>query len=128
MSKSLARAFVAGAAGLALTVWIALMASSLASRTVKALPIYAQRTGFACGQCHVNPSGGGPRTAFGRAFAANGHRLPGRSRRRDRSESREDYGPGYGYGPGMTGHYGPGMYGPGMMGGHGGMMGGYHRW
>lgn len=132
MLKKLARTFSATGAGLTLIVWIAAMASSLAPRTVQALPLYAQRTGLVCGQCHINPSGGGPRTAFGRAFAANGHRLPGKSRRSDRSRSGQDYGPGYGYGPGMMGHHGPGMYGsglygPGMMGGHGGMMGGYRE-
>ena len=41
-----------------------------------ALPAYAASTGKACGTCHVNPAGGGPRTAFGEAFAANGHKLP----------------------------------------------------
>ena len=41
-----------------------------------ALPQYAAQTGLACGKCHVNPAGGGTRTAFGAAFAANGHKLP----------------------------------------------------
>jgi hypothetical protein len=127
MVKNHTRMFLAGAAGLALVASAIAATSSLAPRTAQARPIYAQRTGLACGQCHINPSGGGPRTAFGRAFAANGHRLPGKSRRRARSRSGEDYGPGYGYGPGMMGHYGPGMYGHGMMGGDGGMMGGYWR-
>ena len=40
-----------------------------------ALPSYAQQTHLACGRCHVNPAGGGERTAFGKAFAANGHKL-----------------------------------------------------
>jgi hypothetical protein len=40
------------------------------------LPAYAASTGKACGACHVNPAGGGPRNAFGDAFAANGHKLP----------------------------------------------------
>ena len=128
MLKRCTRTFLATGAGVAFVGWIAAMASSLAPEPVQALPLYAQRTGLVCGQCHINSSGGGPRTAFGRAFAANGHRLPGRSRRSDRSRSGEDYGSGYGYGPGMMGHHGPGMYGPGMMGGYGGMMGGYHRW
>lgn len=85
-----------------------------------ALPIYARQTGLPCGQCHVNPAGGGPRTAFGKAFAANGHRLPGGRQRYERNHGRN-----YGYGPGMMGGYG---YGPGMMGRYGpGMMGGYGR-
>jgi hypothetical protein len=41
-----------------------------------ALPAYATSTGKACGACHVNPAGGGPRNAFGDAFAANDHKLP----------------------------------------------------
>jgi hypothetical protein len=36
----------------------------------------AAQTGKACGACHQNPAGGGPRNAFGEAFAANGHKLP----------------------------------------------------
>ncbi len=108
------------------------------SSPIRARPIYAERTGLPCGQCHIDPSGGGPRTAFGRAFAANGHRLPGvgwkphyhyrhHGRRTDYGSGRmEEYSPGmmrgYGYGPGMMGRYG---YGRGMMDGYGdghGMM------
>ena len=84
MLKRCTRTFLATGAGVAFVGWIAAMASSLAPEPVQALPLYAQRTGLVCGQCHINSSGGGPRTAFGRAFAANGHRLPGRSRRSDR--------------------------------------------
>jgi hypothetical protein len=43
-----------------------------------ALPAYAASTGKACGACHANPAGGGARNAFGDAFAANGHKLPGK--------------------------------------------------
>ncbi len=71
-----------------------------------ARPIYARETGLPCSRCHIDPAGGGARTAFGKAFAANGHRLPGgwRGHWRDDGQASE----------------------PGMMGGHGrGMMGGY---
>lgn len=44
-------------------------------KSAQALPAYAASTGKACGACHTNPAGGGPRTAFGEAFAANGHKL-----------------------------------------------------
>jgi mono/diheme cytochrome c family protein len=47
-------------------------------KSAEALPAYAAATGKACGACHQNPAGGGPRNAFGEAFAANGHKLPGK--------------------------------------------------
>jgi hypothetical protein len=47
-----------------------------ASGSAQALPAYAAATGKPCGACHQNPAGGGPRNAFGEAFAANGHKLP----------------------------------------------------
>ena len=47
-----------------------------APKPAEALPAYAAATGKACSACHVNPAGGGPRNAFGDAFAANGHKLP----------------------------------------------------
>ncbi len=50
--------------------------AGIALSPVEATPLYAQQTHLACGQCHVNPAGGGPRNAFGEAFAKNGHKLP----------------------------------------------------
>jgi hypothetical protein len=52
------------------------LATVIMPRPAGALPSYAQQTGLACGRCHVSPAGGGPRTAFGNAFAANGHKVP----------------------------------------------------
>jgi len=49
---------------------------SVRPKPATALPAYAGQTGKACGAYHQNPAGGGPRNAFGEAFAANGHRLP----------------------------------------------------
>ena len=36
-------------------------------------PLYAAREGLACANCHFDPNGGGPRNAFGFAFAKNRH-------------------------------------------------------
>jgi hypothetical protein len=66
--------------GAAVAMFLATSAVTLSSRRVEALPAYAQQTGLPCGRCHVNPAGGGPNTAFGKAFAANGHKLPGKKK------------------------------------------------
>jgi len=50
----------------------------LPSRSAQATADYAAQTKLACGRCHVNPAGGGPRTAFGKKFEENGHKLPGK--------------------------------------------------
>ena len=39
----------------------------------RSTPLYATRTGLACASCHFDPNGGGPRNAFGFAFAKNRH-------------------------------------------------------
>jgi mono/diheme cytochrome c family protein len=49
-----------------------------APKSATALPAYAASTGKACGACHTNTAGGGARNAYGDAFAANGHKLPGK--------------------------------------------------
>jgi hypothetical protein len=68
---------LAGAVAVILTVGSVV---SLAPRPASALPAYSQQTGLVCGRCHVNPAGGGPNTAFGKAFAANGHKLPSKKK------------------------------------------------
>jgi hypothetical protein len=65
-----------GVTGFAAALLIGGAAVTLVPRQARATPAYAQQTGLACGRCHVNPAGGGPNTAFGKAFAANGHKLP----------------------------------------------------
>ena len=63
---------LAGAGALALIVGLVAFA---APRPAGALPAYAQQTHMSCGGCHVNAAGGGERNAFGKAFAANGHKV-----------------------------------------------------
>jgi hypothetical protein len=41
-----------------------------------AKPEFAAQTGKPCGQCHVNPAGGGALKPFGEKFKANGNKLP----------------------------------------------------
>ena len=74
-SSALIMTLLCGAAGIAATVLLAGAAVTLAPNQAQALPAYAAQTGLPCARCHVNPAGGGPNTAFGKAFAANGHKL-----------------------------------------------------
>jgi len=68
---------VLGAAVAAVAVG-GVLAIVAAPKPAAALPAYAASTGKACGACHTNPAGGGPRNAYGEAFAAKGHKLPGK--------------------------------------------------
>ena len=56
-----------------LIVLAALAPLFLVPTTGKGTPLYAARTGLACANCHFDPNGGGPRNAFGFAFAKNRH-------------------------------------------------------
>jgi hypothetical protein len=47
---------------------IFLLLAVLANETVIALPRFASRTGTKCQSCHINPSGGGMRQAFGQQY------------------------------------------------------------
>jgi hypothetical protein len=67
-----------GGAGLLAAALIAGMATLLPPNAAQATPAYAAATKLPCGKCHVSPAGGGPNTDFGKAFAANGHKLPGK--------------------------------------------------
>ncbi len=49
-----------------------LMAASAPSH---ATPAYAAKEKKACGYCHVNAAGGGPRNARGKKYEANGHKF-----------------------------------------------------
>jgi hypothetical protein len=59
----------------------------LAPQPASATPAYASQTGRACGSCHVSKSGGGALTSFGKAFAANGHKVPGKGGAKGKSSS-----------------------------------------
>ena len=51
-------------------------AVAISPRHAHATPAYTVQTKLPCGQCHVNPAGGLPTNNFGKAFAANDHKLP----------------------------------------------------
>jgi hypothetical protein len=59
--------------GFAAAALIAVVA--IAPREAAATPAYAAQTKKACGYCHANPAGGGPRTPAGTKFEKNGHKL-----------------------------------------------------
>jgi hypothetical protein len=63
-------AVLGGFAALALITTVAFV-----PRQAAATPAYAAQTKKACGFCHVNPAGGGPRNATGTKFEQNGHKL-----------------------------------------------------
>ncbi len=65
------KSIIAGSLGLAAFALFAGLV--VAPRSATALPAYAQKEGKACGYCHVNPAGGGERTAKGKQYEANGH-------------------------------------------------------
>ncbi len=48
---------------------------SCRAQAAQAKPEFAAQTGLPCGQCHVNPAGGGKLKAFGEKFKANGFKL-----------------------------------------------------
>ncbi|MCL4533997.1 MAG: hypothetical protein M1370_02425 [Bacteroidetes bacterium] len=55
---------------LAILCVVAALALLLRPTPTSALPSYAAATGQACGTCHVDPAGGGPRNDVGQAFEA----------------------------------------------------------
>jgi hypothetical protein len=46
-------------------------------RPARATTAYAAATGKPCAACHTRPDGGPDLTDFGKAFQANGYKLPG---------------------------------------------------
>ncbi len=64
------------ACGTAAALVIAAAASLIISQPAAATAQFAAQTGKACGDCHTAAKGGGPLTAFGEKFKANGNKLP----------------------------------------------------
>lgn len=64
--------------GIAAALLIGASIVLIAPRDASAKPEFAAQTGLPCGQCHVNPAGGGKLKAFGEKFKANGFKLPGK--------------------------------------------------
>jgi predicted heme/steroid binding protein len=64
---------------------IALLLLLAPFRPARATEEYAAQSGQPCSACHLDPSGGGPLTSTGEAFAAGGHRWPIPAEARGRS-------------------------------------------
>ena len=73
-SRNLTRTIIVGAS-VVLAAAVLFAGLLAAPRSASALPAYAAKEGKACGYCHVNPAGGGPRTAKGKQYEANGHKF-----------------------------------------------------
>ena len=74
ITKSRARVMLACAIGSALGA--AALVSLTLVQPAAATAQFATETGKSCGDCHTNPSGGGPLTPFGQKFKDNGNKLP----------------------------------------------------
>jgi hypothetical protein len=61
-----------GAAAILVAAAISLTISNSAYATAQ----FASQSGKPCAQCHEKPDGGPELTAFGKAFQANGNKLP----------------------------------------------------
>jgi hypothetical protein len=66
---------LAGLAAFGAATFVAAAGLVVAPQHAAALPAYASKEGKPCGFCHVNPAGGGARTAKGTEYQANGHKF-----------------------------------------------------
>ena len=77
--QGVSKAFAMGTLQMAIGIGTVILVSGtfvvLAPRTASAKPEFAAQTGLPCGQCHVNPAGGGKLKSFGQKFKANGYKL-----------------------------------------------------
>lgn len=78
-----------GLAAAGATALIVGLAAFSAPQPAGALPAYAQQTKLACGRCHVSAAGGGALTGFGKAYAANGHKVPSKGAKPGKTSDRE---------------------------------------
>jgi len=69
---------IPAAIGIAAALLIGGSIALLAPRQASAKPEFAAQTGLPCGQCHVNPAGGGKLKSLGEKFKENGFKLPGK--------------------------------------------------
>jgi hypothetical protein len=74
--KARAKSIFALVCGTAAAAFIAVTMSVTLSQPANATPAFATATGKPCGQCHVNPAGGGKLKPFGEKFKENGNKLP----------------------------------------------------
>jgi hypothetical protein len=75
MQTKLSGAF-AIATGTAAAIVVCGAAALAMSQPAAATAQFAKDTGKACGDCHTNAKGGGPLTALGEKFKANGNKMP----------------------------------------------------
>ena len=75
MSNSILLVALRMAVGVSALALVGAASVFLAPSPASAKPQFAAQTGLACGQCHVNPAGGGKLKSFGKKFKANGFKL-----------------------------------------------------
>ena len=80
-------ALVYGLLGASATAFFIGVAAFAVPQPAGALPAYAQQTKLSCGRCHASAAGGGALTAFGKAFVANGHKVPSKGAKPGKSAS-----------------------------------------
>jgi hypothetical protein len=72
MTRRHASPCIAACAG---TLLLGCLALAAFADLAGARPLYAMRTGMSCARCHVDPAGGGIRTASGFRYALDGHTM-----------------------------------------------------
>ena len=67
---------LAAAAGATAAMLVAAASLVATPQPAEAFPAYAQRTGWHCSSCHVNPKGGGPLSPQGTKWFTTGMKVP----------------------------------------------------